>query len=268
MLLGGESTVSFRHELARQAVETSLTAGERLEANRLVLDALRGRPDIEPSRLIHHAEGSADVEVIVEHGPRAAREAARLGAHRQAAGLLRVVLDHRARLGVSEVADLLTRRGYSLYLVNQYEAALECAEAAVVAAEESGDSLLLADAMMVLARVVMFARGPQRARLAAARAVDMLESAGDEARLASALTESARAHSNLATVSIVADADERAESYAERALAMAQRLHRKDIEAQAWCYLGDARLSRGDARGEADLRRAISVAESDSRDET
>ena len=49
---------------------------------------------------------------------------------------------------------------------------------------------------------------------------------------------------------------------------MAQRLHRKDLEAQAWCYLGDARLSRGDARGEADLRRAISVAESDSRDET
>ena len=268
MLLGGEATVSFRHELARQAIETSLTGGERLEANRLVVDALLGRRDVEASRLIHHAERSRQVDVILEHGPKAALEAARLGAHRQAAGLLRVVLDHGDQLGVRERADLLTRRGYALYLVNQYEAALESAEAGVSAAEDSGDALLLADALLVLARVVMFATGPLRSRSAAARAVDILETAGDDRRLASALTESARAYSNLATVSIVADADPRAETYAERALTLAQRLDRKDIEALAWCYLGDARLSRGDARGEADLRRAISVAASDSRDET
>jgi tetratricopeptide (TPR) repeat protein len=268
MLLGSESTVAFRHELARQAIETSLTAGERLQANRLVVDALLGRPDVEPSRLIHHAEHSGKDDVVVSHGPAAALEAARLGAHRQAAGVLRVVLEHRARLRPTEVADLLTRRAYSLYLVNEYEAALACAEDGVSAAEQAGDALLLADALMVLARVVLFAKGPMRTREVAARAVDILESANDEARLAAALTESARAHSNLATVSIVADADERAETYAERALALAQRLGRKDIEAPAWCYLGDARLSRGDQRGEEDLRRAISIAASDSRHET
>jgi DNA-binding SARP family transcriptional activator/tetratricopeptide (TPR) repeat protein len=268
MLLGGEATVSFRHELARQAIETSLTAGERVQANGLVVDALLADPAVEVSRLIHHAERSGRVDVILEHGPRAALEAVRLGAHRQAADLLRVVLDHRARLGAREVAELLTRRGYSLYLVNEYEAALESAEAGVAAAEDADDPLVLADALTVLARVVLFARGPLRCRLAAARAVAVLESADDDARLASALTESARAHSNLATVSIVADADQRSELYAERALALARQLDRKDIEAQAWCYLGDARLSRGDERGEEDLRRAIAVAESDSRDET
>ena len=34
MLLGGDTTVSFRHELAGEAIEPALTAGERVEANR------------------------------------------------------------------------------------------------------------------------------------------------------------------------------------------------------------------------------------------
>jgi hypothetical protein len=121
---------------------------------------------------------------------------------------------------------------------------------------------------VVLARVVLFARGPLRARVAAERAVGVLESAGDEARLAAALTELARTYSNLPAVGIVAEPSERAESFAERAVNMGQRLGRKDIEAQALCYLGDARLARGDSRGEEDLRRAISLAATDSRVET
>jgi tetratricopeptide (TPR) repeat protein len=217
MIIGGDAAVSFRHELARQAIESSLTAGERLQANRIVVAALAGRPGVESSRLVHHAERSGQIDVILEHGPSAAREATRLGAHRQAAEVLRVVLDHRDRLDPRDVADLLTQRAYSLHVVNQYEAALECAEAGVKAAEESGDAVLLANALLVLARVVLFARGPLRARRAAQRAVDILESVGDEARLAAALTELARAHSNLVTVSIVAGPSERAETLAERA---------------------------------------------------
>ena len=96
MIIGGEASVSFRHELARQAIESSLTAGERLQANRLVVDALLVRPGVESSRLVHHAERSGQVDVLLEHGPTAALESARLGAHRQAAGVLGVLLEHRA----------------------------------------------------------------------------------------------------------------------------------------------------------------------------
>jgi hypothetical protein len=128
--------------------------------------------------LVHHAERSGQIGVILAAGPNAVREAARLGAHRHAAEVLRVVLEHRALLGPHDVADLFTRRAYSLYLVNQFEAALRCAESGVMTAEEAGDTILLADALLVLARVVMFARGPLRARQAAERAVDILEPVG------------------------------------------------------------------------------------------
>ena len=268
MIIGGDASVSFRHELARQAIESSLTAGERLQANRLVVDALLVRPGMESTRLVHHAERSGQVDVLLEHGPTAALESARLGAHRQAAGVLGVLLEHRAQLGASEVADLCTRRAYSLYVVNQFEAAMESAESGVMAAEEAGDASLLADALLVLARVAMFARGPMHARKAAERAVDTLGPMRDDARLAAAITELARTHSNLAAVGIVSEPSQRAEALAERAVGIAQRLGREDIEAQATCYLGDARLARGDARGEDDLRRAISLAGSDSRVET
>ena len=262
IIVGGDASVAFRHELARQAVESSLTAGERLEANRLVVEALLGRTSLDSSRLLHHAERSQQLEVIYQHGPIAAREAARLGAHRQAAELLRVVLDHRDIFDAPQVARLLTDRAYSLYLVNEFDAALEVAEEGVAAAEKAGDADALADALQVLSPVDLFARGPMRARVSALRALDVVKHRGDEARLAAALTELARAHSNLATVGIVADVDERAETYAERALTMARRLRRRDIEASALCYLGMARLARGDPQGHADLERAISEAAS------
>jgi hypothetical protein len=69
MIIGGAASVSFRHELARQAIESSLIAGERLPAKRAVIDALLGQPGVEPSRLVHHAEHSGQIDVILEHGP-------------------------------------------------------------------------------------------------------------------------------------------------------------------------------------------------------
>jgi DNA-binding SARP family transcriptional activator len=268
MVIGGPTAVSFRHELARQAIEASLVPEERLQANRAVVNILLQHGEVEVARLVHHAERCGQVEVILQHGPTAAMEAARLGAHRQAADVLRIVLDHRHLLGAREVADLCTRRAYSLYVVNQYEAALQSATAGVVAAEEASDDSLLAAALLVLARVALFARGPMRAREAAERAVMVLDPAGDDARRAAALTELARAHSNLATVGIVAQPSDRAEALARQAVMIGQRLRRDDILAQAFCYLGDARLARGDPRGADDLERAISLARADSRAET
>lgn len=261
-----DATVAFHHELARQAIESALTAGERIQANKDVVDVLLGRPDAEPARLVHHAERCGRTDVILEYGPGAALEAARLGAHRQAVGVLDVVLRHRELLAPRTAAELFTRRAYSLYVVNRFDAALESAESGVEAAAD--DPVLRAEALLVLARVAMFARGPMQGRRAAEQAVDVLEPLGDDARLAAALIEVARAHSNLATVGSVAEPSERAESAAARALTIAQSLGRQELEAQASCYLGDARLARGDLRGAADLRRAISLAGSDSRVET
>jgi tetratricopeptide (TPR) repeat protein len=257
MVSGDLEHLAFRHELARRAVEGALTAGERRRANRRVVESLLDQAPATPARIVHHAERAGLVDVLIRHGPAAAAEAARGGAHRQAAETLRLVLEHAGSLGSEERATLLTRRAYSLYVVNRYDEALGCAESAVEAAETEDHPLVLGDALVVLARVALFGRGPLLARGPAARAVELLEPTGDRARLAVALTELARAHSNLATVGIVAEPTAEGVAYAERALQLAEQLSRADLRAHALCYLGSNRLAGGDPRGHEDLRRAV-----------
>jgi DNA-binding SARP family transcriptional activator len=267
VLGGAAGHVWFRHELARRAVEAALTAGERIQANREVLEALVERPDVEPSRIVHHAEQADRPDLLLRFGPAAAAESARLGAHRQAAETLRVVLEHARALAPSAVAELLTRRAYSLYVVNRFEDSFQSASAAVAVAESLGEPAVLADALAVLSKAVFWARGPMAARAAARRAVDLLESQDDAARLCGALTDLARAHSNLATLGIVAEPSREAAEHAARALALGRQLGRTDLQAQPLCYVGSARLAQGDPAGAADLDESIAMIAADPRAE-
>ena len=66
-------------------MEASLTVGELVQANREVLDILLRRPDVDPSRIVHHAVRALRFDVLAQFGPSAAADAQRAGAHRQAA---------------------------------------------------------------------------------------------------------------------------------------------------------------------------------------
>jgi tetratricopeptide (TPR) repeat protein len=260
--------VSFRHELARQAVETSLHAGERLRINGDVLALLLERPGVEPTRIVHHADKAGRGDVLCAHGPAAAAAATQAGAHRQAAEILRVVLQHGGdTIDEATVADLLTRRAYSLYVVNQFDAAIECGQAAVSTAERAGNPTALVDALLVLAKAAYWAPGPSAARRAAQRALTLLESSGDRPRLASALIDAARACSNLATLGVVAEPNPESAQFAERALELAEQLGRDDLRSQALCYLGAGRLACGDERGRHDMDRAIALSATEPRAE-
>jgi hypothetical protein len=89
MLTALPGAVRSRHELARLAIEESITPVRRATLHRRVLDALAaqadapgGMPDLE--RLAHHAEAAADAEAVRRYAPAAAGRAAQLGAHREA----------------------------------------------------------------------------------------------------------------------------------------------------------------------------------------
>jgi tetratricopeptide (TPR) repeat protein len=264
----GPDHVSFRHELARQAIEMSLTIGELVQANRTVLDVLLRQPRVEPPRIVHHAVAGLRTDLLLRHGTVAAADAERDGAHRQAAETLRLVLAHADQLDQADHANLLTRRAYSLYVVNEYREALPCAVSAVAVAERSQDPVLLAEALMGLSRIAFFAQGPVTARRAAARAVAILDKLDDDARLAAALIELARSHSNLATVGIVAQPDPAVVQLAERALGLGERLGRDDLSAQALWYRGSGRLAQHDLGGADDIERAIALTTAESRLET
>ncbi len=276
VISGGPEYVGFRHELARRAVENSLTVGELVMANREVLDALLRQRHLEPSRIVHHAARAVRADLLIEHGPVAAAEAERTGAHRQAAETLRLVLANADALDLATRARLLTQRAYSLYVGNEYEPARADIESAVSVAEACADPVVLAEALIVRSRIVFFAQGPATARRAALRAVELLEVVGDDtdtgpvnnARLAAALIELARTHSNLATVGIVAQPSTDTVRYADRAIELCDRLDRDDLRAQALWYRGSGRLALGDPHGQEDIERSIAMAADETRLET
>lgn len=270
MVSGDAEHVWFRHELARAAVLSTLTAGELVAANRDVLDALLARgdrcSDVQlQARVVHHAAAGRCTDVLLRDGPGAAAAAAEVGAHRQAAETLRVVLEVGTGLDPVARAQLLTRRAYSLYYVNEFEDAWICATQAVMQAEAADDAVVLADALVALSKAAFWARGPLAARRAVGRAVELLEGAGDDARLAAALTDLARAHSNLATLGIVSEPASEAARFGERAMHLAMGLGRDDIRCQALFYLGSSKLAGGDETGFADLEEGIRLASVDPR---
>jgi DNA-binding SARP family transcriptional activator/tetratricopeptide (TPR) repeat protein len=260
VVAGDPGHVWFRHEIARAAVLSTLTPGELVAAHREVLGALLVQRDPHLARVVHHARAARRTDVLLEHGPAAAAEAARAGAHRQSAETLRVVLEAGTGLGHARRARLLTDLAYSLYYLNRFEEAFGTATHAVREAEPTGDPLVLADALSVLSKAGFWARGPLTARRAAHRAVDLLENAGDEVRLAVALADLARAYSNLATLGIVAEPGTEATRFGQRALSLADRLDRDDLRCQALFYLGSSRLADGNEQGAADLDRSIALA--------
>ena len=86
MLTVHEDAVAFRHELARRAVEESLTALGARGRHARVLAALQTL-GADPARLVHHAERAGDDETLAQVAPEAARSAATSSAHREAAEL-------------------------------------------------------------------------------------------------------------------------------------------------------------------------------------
>ena len=74
MLVAGDASVAFRHELARLAVQESLPPTRRVALHREALRALSAPPDsiFDLARLAHHAEEAGDAEAVLRFAPAAA----------------------------------------------------------------------------------------------------------------------------------------------------------------------------------------------------
>ncbi len=119
MLLAQGDYLTFRHELARQAVLESIPPSQRIPLHRRTLAGLRAAESSDLGRLAHHAQAAGDRPAILEYAPAAAREAAATGAHRTAATLYSVALPHLTTLPPVEQARLLEAYAQECNLVDR-----------------------------------------------------------------------------------------------------------------------------------------------------
>lgn len=133
--------VAFRHELARQAVEQSLPAGRRVVLHTELLEALTaaGGGESMLARRVHHAACAGRSTDVLAWAPRAAAEASRVSAHRAAAQMLRLALQHADAASDAERADLLDGLGTNCMLTASVAEALAARRESLVLRTRLGD---------------------------------------------------------------------------------------------------------------------------------
>lgn len=255
-LLAAEGhAITFRHELARLAVASALPASRAHHYHRTLLDALLAQPDRSAvlARIVHHADACGAADVIVEHGPAAARQAAAVGAHRQAVDHYRRALRHRDRLNDESRADLLESYAYELYVTGDMEAACEAQREALAIWRRRGVPLAIGRNLRWLSRLAWFAGDRAGADACADDAIEVLQGFPDSEELA-------MAYSNRSQLAMLARDVEACVAWGTRAMELARRIGSVDVLAHALNNVGTARANAGDPDGTSLIEESLNLA--------
>jgi DNA-binding CsgD family transcriptional regulator len=228
--------VGFRHELSRDAILESLPPARAAELHRKALSARRRRPADPDSlaTLAHHAEAAGDGEAVLDLAPRAARRAAELRSHREAAAQYERALRWAAGRPASERALLYEGRSYECYLTNQFAEALSARQSALALWRELGDAVKVGESHRWLSRLFWFLGRKEDAESHARESLVVLEALEPGVPLA-------WGYAHLAHIHMLAARVKEAEDWGRRAIALAEQLGAREVLCHALNSVGTAR---------------------------
>ncbi|HEX6832584.1 MAG TPA: LuxR C-terminal-related transcriptional regulator, partial [Rudaea sp.] len=255
LLIGAATTFAFRHELARVAIEASLSAPAARALHAQVLQTLESEAagSVSLARRVHHAAHAGDADAVLRLAPAAAEQARRRGAHKEAAAHLRTALDHAQALPDAQKALLFEQRSYECYLTDQGAEAIAAREASLRCWRAVGDARKEGDALRWLSRLSWYNGRTAAAEDYAAQAIAVLETLPPCA-------ERAMAYSNRAQLHMLAGASAPAQEWGRRALELAVALGDREIEIHALNNIGTAMMDEGNEAGRAELERSLDLA--------
>ena len=258
VLVAHDGALAFRHELARRALLDTLTPARRQARHERVLELLSAAPNaLAPpplSRLMHHATEAGNSARVLELAPTAAREAAAVGAHREAA------LHLAAALRFADQAPLALRA--QLYESWSYEAGLSLAiDAQVIDARHQAIALWrqvgrldkVGLNLRWLSRLHWYQGERVLAERYAAQAVTTLEPLPPGPELAWAYSVRSQFY-------MLQDRTDQAVHWGERACALAEQLGESEVLCHALNNVGTAELFAGRPGGQGKLERSLALA--------
>jgi DNA-binding CsgD family transcriptional regulator len=264
MLVASEGWVSFRHEIARLAVEDSLPPGRRADLHRAALSALNRSPpgDLDLARLAHHAEAAGDGDAVLRFAPAAARQAIAAGARLQAADEYARALRFASRLPPAGRVSLLESFARLAPHNGEGQQALTALQEALAIHKESDDLVGQGRVLTQLGRQLGTDGQLLEGRSAVHDAVAVLEQAWlDQAPSGRrGGSELARAYAALATNYGLTGEDE-AISWGTKAITLADEVGCADVLIYMLNTVGTIEFQRGDAQGQAKLERSRELAD-------
>lgn len=252
ILVADGTSVRFRHELVRMAVEAAIAPHRKTALHARLLAVLEEGGGGDPALLAHHAEGAGDKNAVLRHAPEAARQSAALGAHREAAAQFERALRFADNSDRPALASLHEGLAVEYSLLDRWEEAERPLRAALQLRRELGDDLSTGTDLRVLSKTLWrLCRGDEAER-AAREAVMVLETLPPGPELAWAYANLSAFHGD------VGDVDHTIE-FAEKARDLGERLHQDEVVSYALNTMGCALADRG-RDGMGSIERALRIA--------
>src|SRR5579884_501200 len=263
--VAGETEYVFRHVLVRDVAYAQIPRGERAVMHRLAAEWIEslGRSEGHAEQLAHHYASALELARAVgaDTGDLAppARLAFRDAGDRASAlsAFVSAVRFYRAALELWPDSDagrpmLLFRLARALWQAEAkgYEEAAE----AIVALAESGDRAAAAEALILSADIAMFAGHRNRVDEHVKRAAALIEDLPPSRAKALVATHISR-------FSMLEGDYTRAIELGREALALAEALELRELQARALNTIGICRVNDDDPGGSRDLERSIALAE-------
>jgi ATP/maltotriose-dependent transcriptional regulator MalT len=254
ILLVDDTSIGFRHELARRAVEDSLPAPRAQSLHAKVLSALLSRgAESQLARIVHHAARSGDAAAVLEYAPIAARQASALNAHRESALHYQTALKYTHILSPERRADLLERRSYECYLTGQISDAFEARRQALEIQQQLGNEIRQGDNLRWMSRFAWYLGRNEEAESFGREAITLLEALPVSPELAAA-------YSNRAQLHMLAGQTNEAVAWGSRAIELAQQFDATETLVHALNNVGFAQLLAGNEEGRAKLEESLRLA--------
>jgi ATP/maltotriose-dependent transcriptional regulator MalT len=251
LLMRTDQLLTFRHELGRLAVESTLSLSCAQALHRNILTRL-SEHHTHVSRLVHHASRAHDAAAVLKYAPEAATEAARAGAHREAASYWMTALRYSALLPRSEQARLWEAHARECHVINDVSLGVESGRRACELWRALGNIPAQARMLLLLGNQLWKAGERAAADQHVDEAIALLESLPPSADLA--MGYSARARLAMTRGDLAETV-----AFGERAIKLAGRWASYDVEAHALNNMGTALLSAGDATGVSLLRKSLAI---------
>jgi DNA-binding CsgD family transcriptional regulator/tetratricopeptide (TPR) repeat protein len=251
-------TLRFRHELARQATLARLPPAAQKALHRRFEAAISSTTDkqseISLSQRVQHAAGAEDGARVLELAPLAAKEAARLGAHREAASHLAAALAFVAGASRALAAQLHEDWAYEAGLaLGIDDKVIDARRRALQLWRAEGRTDKVGHNLRWLSRLHWYRGEAKEAGLYADEAIRELEAAPVCPELAMAYSARSQLH-------MLNDRMNEAIEWGERAIALAEKLGETDTKVHALNNVGTALLFSGRAEGREKLEGSLALA--------
>ncbi|MGO8949446.1 MAG: ATP-binding protein [Ktedonobacterales bacterium] len=250
-----DGAVGYRHEIARQAVENTLTPARRQALHAEVLRVLleSGGKEASLARLVHHAAQAEDATLVLRFTPAAARQASAQGAHREAAAYYGTALRYADSLDPEQRADLLDGLSYECLLTGQVEEAVQARMAALAVWRYLNHKEQIGKSLCQLSNLYLHLGRDAEAGRFATEAVELLETLPPGRELA-------KAYTNLSGLRMMQSDTAQTVLWGERAIDLAKRFHNDKTEIAALNLIGTSQMCAGVEGGQEKLELSLQMA--------